>query len=432
MEDESDIGREGELDGAEAIEDLDGLADPEGFDGSGRAYEVLDVPDGPEGGEFRPVRRVHGPGSASGVYGPGAARRVCRDGDGDGGEEESAGYGYFEGEGGQDSCDVESGPEEGDGGEPARDGGRRAFLPVPAPDPRSKTPAPWRGGGGVSETADALKAYLKEVGAIPLLGKDEERELAREYALTGSREAGQRLVSSNLRLVVKLAMQFQSSWLNNLQDLIQEGNVGLLHALRKFDPGRQVKFSYYAAYWIRAYMLKFIIDNSRLVKVGTTQNQRMLFFNLRKEQARLRREGFEPAPELLAERLNVSVNEVSEMDARLSSGREVSLSSPVGEDLHDTQVSMVTDSSQGADSILADAQIRRLVSDHMGRFKKTLNDRDRRILEKRLFADDPVTLQEMGEEFGVSRERVRQLEERLKKKIHAYLVKEVPELSLSD
>ncbi|MDR1081130.1 MAG: RNA polymerase factor sigma-32 [Deltaproteobacteria bacterium] len=322
-------------------------------------------------------------------------------------------------------------PDLGEPDDPAGGGRLGANLPVPAGDPRARVPAHWRGGGRVSEVQDSLRAYLNEVSAIPMLTREEERDLVREYALTGSRESGQRLVTSNLRLVVKLAMQFQSSWLNNLQDLIQEGNIGLLHALRKFDPGRQVKFSYYASYWIRAYILKHIMDNWRLVKVGTTQNQRRLFFNLRKEQDRLRMEGFDPAPELLAERLGVSVSEISEMDARLSSGREVSLSSPVGPDAEESQVSMVADPGEGADSVLADAQLRGLVSDRLARFKKTLGERDRGILERRLLSDDPLTLQEMGESFGISRERVRQLEERLKKKLSAYLLEELPELSLS-
>ncbi|MDR1037141.1 MAG: RNA polymerase factor sigma-32 [Deltaproteobacteria bacterium] len=360
---------------------------------------------------------------ADGFAGFGGDRDFPEDPDGDGhGNHDGHGFGFFAGP---------HGPDADGQGDLADEERFRANLPVPAEDPHARVPAQWRGGGRVSEVQDSLRAYLNEVSLIPMLSKEEERDLVREYTLTGSREAGQRLVTSNLRLVVKLAMQFQSSWLNNLQDLIQEGNIGLLHALKKFDPGRQVKFSYYAAYWIRAYILKHIMDNWRLVKVGTTQNQRRLFFNLRKEQDKLRKEGYDPAPELLAERLGVSVSEVSEMDARLSSGREVSLSSPIGPDMEESQVSMVADPGEGADSLLADAQIRTMVSDRLVRFKKTLGKRDREILECRLLSDDPLTLQEVGESFGISRERVRQLEERLKKKLTAYLLEELPELSLS-
>jgi RNA polymerase sigma-32 factor len=323
-------------------------------------------------------------------------------------------------------------PDEGDDDiepDPDRD---REFLPVAA-DPRAKAPAPWRGGGAAAPPGtDSLRAYLAEVRQFKMLSREEEDRLLREYRLTGSTEAAQRVVTANLRLVVKIALEFQSSWLNNVQDLIQEGNIGLMQALKKFDPARGVKFSYYATFWIRAYVLKYIMDNWRLVKVGTTQVQRKLFFNLKKEQERLQKEGLEPLPELLAERLGVPREDVEEMDARLGSGREVSLDSRLGEDMEETQVSLLPSPGEGADSLLADAQVRELVSGKLDRFRKTLDDRERRIMEKRLLSDEPVTLQEIGEEFGVSRERVRQLEERLKKKLSDYLLKELPELSLSD
>jgi RNA polymerase sigma-32 factor len=269
---------------------------------------------------------------------------------------------------------------------------------------------------------------MNEIRRFALLDRAEEERLLKEYRRTGDPEAAQRLVTANLRLVVKLAMEFQSHWLNNLQDLIQEGNMGLMQALRKFDPSRGVKFSYYASYWIKAYILKYIMDNWRLVKVGTTQTQRKLFFNLKKEQERLIREGREPGLELVAERLGVSESAVREMDLRLNSGREISLDAPVGPDSGQTQVSLLPSLEEGADSFLADAQIRELVAGKLERFRETLTERELIILERRLLSDDPVTLQELGEEFGISRERVRQLEERLKKILGDYLLKELPEL----
>jgi RNA polymerase sigma-32 factor len=274
-----------------------------------------------------------------------------------------------------------------------------------------------------------LKAYLAEVKRFKLLTKEEEAELLKQYKRTGDPEAGQRLVTGNLRLVVKIAMEFQSHWLNNLQDLIQEGNVGLLQALKKFDPSRGVKFSYYASYWIKAYILKYIMDNWRLVKVGTTQAQRKLFYNLKKEQEKIQREGLDPGYGLLAERLGVSEGEVKEMNIRLTAGREVSLDAPLGQDSDQSQISLLPSNEEGVDNFLADAQLRELLSDKIARFRETLNARELLILDKRLLTEDPVTLQEVGEEFGVSRERVRQLEERLKKTLGAYLLKEIPDLT---
>jgi RNA polymerase sigma-32 factor len=261
------------------------------------------------------------------------------------------------------------------------------------------------------------------------LSKEEEAELLKSYKRTGDQDAAQRLVTGNLRLVVKIAMEFQSHWLNNLQDLIQEGNLGLLQALKKYDMSKGVKFSYYAAYWIKAYILKYIMDNWRLVKVGTTQAQRKLFYNLKKEQEKIQREGLDPGYGILAERLGVSEGDVKEMNIRMAAGREVSLDAPVGPDSDQTQISLLPSNDRGVDSVLADAQIRKMVSHKLASFRNTLSARELTILDKRLLAEEPVTLQEVGEEFGVSRERVRQLEERLKKTISSYLLKELPELS---
>ncbi|MDR1085748.1 MAG: RNA polymerase factor sigma-32 [Deltaproteobacteria bacterium] len=306
----------------------------------------------------------------------------------------------------------------------------RPGASVPAQRPVSLTPAP-RPSAQVPSLRqfDSLRTYLAEVKRFQLLTKEEEEELIRKYKRTGDKEAGQRLVTGNLRLVVKIAMEFQSHWLNNLQDLIQEGNIGLLQALKKYDPTKGVKFSYYAAYWIKAYILKYIMDNWRLVKVGTTQAQRKLFYNLKKEQEKIQREGLEPGYGILAERLGVSEGDVKEMNIRLSAGREVSLDAPVGPDSEQTQISLLPSNDEGVDNFLANAQMRQLVSDKLHRFRETLSGRELIILDKRLLAEEPVTLQEVGEEFGISRERVRQLEERLKKTISAYLLKELPDLA---
>lgn len=302
-------------------------------------------------------------------------------------------------------------------------------LVAPPPILRTKAPAPAsRSTGSPVVTTDPLRAYLSEVRQFKLLNREEEDQLVALYKKSGDQKAAQKIITANLRLVVKIAMEFQSHWLNNLLDLIQEGNVGLMQALKKFDPGRGVKFSYYAAYWIKAYILKYIMDNWRMVKVGTTQAQRKLFYNLRKEREKILKEGLTPAPKLLAERLGVTESDVEEMDMRLSAGRETSLDAPIGPDSDQTQISLLPSETEGAESLLAKTQLKALLRDKLDLFRETISPREKLILEKRLLAESPVTLQEIGEEFGISRERVRQLEERLKKTLLIFLRKEMPDL----
>lgn len=273
---------------------------------------------------------------------------------------------------------------------------------------------------------DPLRVYLNEISRFKILSREEEESLAKRYKEYGDTEAARRLISANLRLVVKIAMEFQSYWLKNLLDLIQEGNLGLVQALNKFDPYRGVKFSYYASFWIKAHILKYIMDNWRLVKVGTTQAQRRLFYNLKKEQDKLLAEGFGVNPKLLAERLGVTASEVEEMGQRLAGGQEVSLDAPVSPDSSKTIMNTLSNDAPAADDMLANAQIRELLFDKLEAFKEHLSDRERLILQKRLLAEETVTLQEIGAEFGVSRERVRQLEERLLKKLRKFLMAELP------
>ncbi|MDR3203424.1 MAG: RNA polymerase factor sigma-32 [Deltaproteobacteria bacterium] len=295
--------------------------------------------------------------------------------------------------------------------------------PVPLPPAQRELAQP-----PAAPSVDSFRAYLNEVKRFKLLSKAEEEELIKRYKRTGDPEAGQRLITGNLRLVVKIAMELHSYWLNNLQDLVQEGNMGLMQALKKFDPTRKVKFSFYAAYWIKAYILRYIMKNWRLVKIGTTQAQRKLFFNLKKEEDRLIKEGLEPCYSLLAERLGVSETEVMEMDSRFKAGREVSLDTPQGEVYGQMQVSLIPSNEETVDNFLADSQIRRMLGEKLALYRETLTPRETTILDKRLLTDDPVTLQELGEEFGVSRERVRQLEEKLKKTLGEYLLRELPEI----
>jgi RNA polymerase sigma-32 factor len=174
---------------------------------------------------------------------------------------------------------------------------------------------------------DPLQAYMQEVRRYPLLTPDEEHALATRLVEHGDSTAARKLIEANLRLVVKIAYEYRRAH-KNLLDLVQEGNIGLMQAVRKYDPYRGVKLSSYAAFWIRAYILKFILNNWRLVKIGTTQAQRKLFFNLRKERERLEQLGFQPTTALLAENLQVSEKDVDEMERRLAAP-EASLDAPM-------------------------------------------------------------------------------------------------------
>ncbi|MEE9516399.1 MAG: RNA polymerase factor sigma-32 [Candidatus Adiutricales bacterium] len=278
---------------------------------------------------------------------------------------------------------------------------------------------------------DPLRRYLYEVGKYGLLTREEELELAVKVRENQDQDAAYRLVTSNLRLVIKIAMDFHRSWMRNLLDLIQEGNVGLMKAVSKFDPYRGVKFSYYASFWIKAYILKSILDNWHLVRIGTTQAQRKLFFNLKKEKERLQSQGFEPSHKLLAEKLQVSEADVVEMDQRLK-GREVSLDASIRDNEGETHLSFLPADGQDADEVLAEREIKELFHQKLVDFRRTLNERDLDILEQRILSEEPSTLQEMGEKHNISRERVRQLEVRIKRNIASYLMKEIPELSKDD
>jgi RNA polymerase sigma-32 factor len=225
--------------------------------------------------------------------------------------------------------------------------------------------------------------------------------------------------------VVKLAYEYRRAY-KNIMDLIQEGNIGLMQAVKRYDPYRGVKLSSYAAWWIRAYILRFILNNWRLVKLGTTQAQRKLFFNLNKEKAKLAALGIDATPELIAERLGVEEKEVVEMDRRLASA-EASLDAPVGdaEGRSVARVDLLPSATIGPDNLLERREMDQLVSERLREFRKTLKGKDVVIFDKRMAAEDPLTLQELGDEFGISRERVRQLEARLHHKLRDYLKDEL-------
>ena len=272
---------------------------------------------------------------------------------------------------------------------------------------------------------DPLQIYLLEIKQYNLLTREEEKELGTRIRENNDDDAAFRLVTSNLRLVVKIAMDFHRYWTKNLLDLIQEGNLGLLQAVRKFDPYRGIKFSYYASFWIKAYILKFIMDNWKMVKIGTTQSQRKLFFNLAKERDKLIAQGFAPEPRLLAERLDVKESEVVEMTQRLG-GWEVSLSAPVGEDSRESYGAFLPDPGMPADDQLSNDESRTQLSKSLREFRKTLSGKEADIFDNRILAEKPLTLQDLGDKYKISRERIRQIQEKIIKNIRKLLKENIP------
>jgi RNA polymerase sigma-32 factor len=272
---------------------------------------------------------------------------------------------------------------------------------------------------------DPLQMYLLEIKNFGLLTREEEMNLAIRVREKKDPQAVYILVTSNLRLVVKIAMDFHRYWTRSLLDLIQEGNVGLLQAVRKFDPYRGIKFSYYASFWIKAYMLKFIMENWKLVKIGTTQTQRKLFFNLAKERDKLIAQGYDPEPRLLAERLDVKEKEIEEMSQRLG-GSEVSLNAPVGDNGKEVYGSFLPDHSIGVDEQLFAKQNRELLLQKLGEYRAKLLGKELDIFDNRIMAENPLTLQELGDKYKISRERVRQIQERIIKNIKRWLTEEIP------
>lgn len=283
---------------------------------------------------------------------------------------------------------------------------------------------------GALVTYDPLQRYLQEIRRYPLLTREEEIELAERYQTAHDVEAAYKLVTGNLRLVVMIAREYQRSF-RNLLDLVQEGNIGLMEAVKKFDPYRGVRFPSYAVWWIRAYIIRYVINNWRMVKLGTTQAQRKLFFNLQKEKEKLEREGFVAGPKLLADRLGVKEKEIVEMQQRLAAG-DLSVDSPLRDGEESTMLDVLQSNAATAEEQVADSEFRTLVGARIREFGLTLKDKDRVIFDHRLVAEDPMTLQEIGDQYGISRERVRQIENRVKRKLKAHLEEHFPDLRGAD
>ncbi len=304
--------------------------------------------------------------------------------------------------------------------EPAADGDDAATVDDPDAAPLVKAR------GAALARRDPMATYMSEVRRYPLLTPDEEKALATRLVEHGDSSAARKLIEANLRLVVKIAYEYRRAH-RNLLDLVQEGNIGLIQAVSKFDPYRGVKLSSYAAFWIRAYILKFILNNWRLVKIGTTQAQRKLFFNLRKEREKLEQLGFQASTALLAEKLDVSEKDVIEMERRLAAP-EASLDAPLGggdDDATRTRLDYLPSDTDRPDHAYAQSEFSALLKRKLETFAGTLEGREETIFRERWLTEDPLTLQELGDRYNVSRERARQLEKRMLDRLKKYLEAEL-------
>ena len=266
---------------------------------------------------------------------------------------------------------------------------------------------------------DPVALYMAEVRKYPLLTREQEQELAMRYRETGDKRAAEMLVTSNLRFVVKVAAEY-SKFGARLIDLVQEGNVGLMHAVREFNPYKGVRLITYAVWWIRGYIQDYLMRQYSMVRIGTTQSQRKLFYRLQKEKELLESMGQEPSVQLLSSRLGVSESDVETMSQRLQ-GRDVSLQTAVDDNGKTTLLDFESSDDIPIDEQMGHAEMLSLLHEGIEDLKDSLNDRERELLEDRLLSDEPLTLQEIGEKYGVTREAVRQMENRLMAKIRKIL-----------
>ncbi len=301
--------------------------------------------------------------------------------------------------------------------------GLAALIPtVQRESPDDSSAGEDRGASSVA-LLDPLQRYLNEIRNIPPLSREEEHELAVKFFKNKDQAAGYRLILANLRLVVMVAREYQRN-VGNILDLVQEGNIGLLEAIQQYDPFRGIRFPSYAVYWIRAYMLRHLINNIRLVKVGTTQAQRKLFFNLQKEKEKLEAEGFVPEAKLLAQRLSVKESEVVEMEQRLALpdlSVDAPLGSPSGDDYGGDLHGILPSPGPNVEEQVVQEQFADSLRKAVDDFKLIADEKERAIIERRLFTEEPQTLQEIADEFGLSRERIRQIENRLKERLKSFL-----------
>lgn len=269
--------------------------------------------------------------------------------------------------------------------------------------------------------SDPLRRYLLEVSQYPILTPEEEHEIAAHYREHQDKESAQKLVLANLRLVVKIALEYRSAYYNTL-DLVQEGNLGLMRAVQKFDLDKGVRFTSYAAWWVRAFILKFILDNFRLVKVGTTQAQKKLFFNLMKEKENIEKLGIDATSKLISERLDVKEKDVIEMQKRLGA-REMELDAPRKSFEGAINADFIAVDEARQDESVENSELKEILLKNLDEFTKSLGKKEYKIFQQRLFSEVPDTLQEIADQYGITRERVRQIESKLVSKMRDFFNK---------
>lgn len=270
-------------------------------------------------------------------------------------------------------------------------------------------------------SSDPLSIYLAHIRNHPILDADSQQKLAVRYKENHDLEAAQLLVLTNLRMVVKIAREYKRRWAN-LLELIQEGNVGLSEAIQRYDPFRHVKFTSYAQYWIRAMILNYLMNHFQPIRIGSTRAGRKLFYNLRKARAQLVQEGYtNPTPALVAEKLGVSEQDVIDVSRQLDQpALSIDQTAPGYETA--TIGDLIKDDDASPEQVVAHEEFLQKVHEIMQAFSKTISDpRELALWNRRLMADEPVTLAELGAEYHISKERIRQIETRLKERFKEYI-----------
>ena len=266
---------------------------------------------------------------------------------------------------------------------------------------------------------DPLRYYLLEISKFEPLSHEEEKQLARLYQEKQDINAARRLVTSNLRLVVRIAFLYNKVY-SNLMDLIQEGNIGLLHAVKKFDPNRGTRLPTYASWWIKAYIIKFILDNFRIVRVGTTNDRRKILMNLRRERQRLEAQGIAPTSQKIAEALNVSEVDVVAVENSIQA-HDVSLDQKISGDSDIMLLDTLASTEQLIDEKMAAGELKEFINEKFREFASTLSEKESTILRDRLLAEAPLTLQAIADKYHVTREAIRVSEKKLTQKLKTYM-----------